>query len=208
MLIAIAAIVSAWVAHERRQSQREFQIAEQLDAVGAIVWFAGPYDIVEIPTDEQSWWRSVAGRILGPRVQGIHTQLSNADDLARLAQLTIVSELWFSCPNVDDLLPLAGLKNLQVLWVDCAQVSDLSPLSGLNKLRWLKLEHIRINELFSLKALLDLETLVLSDCQFSNLSPLSELESLRFLHFEGVDVTDQQLKSLNETLPNCRVTRD
>lgn len=102
MLIAIAAIVSAWVAHERRQSQREFQIAEQLDAVGAIVWFAGPYDIVEIPTDEQSWWRSVAGRILGPRVQGIHTQLSNADDLARLAASTGLTPIQYSilsCPR-------------------------------------------------------------------------------------------------------------
>jgi hypothetical protein len=62
VLITIAAIGLGWVAYERRQSQREIQVAEQLKASGAAVMVAGLFDPAirwdtAKPAEQPSWWR-------------------------------------------------------------------------------------------------------------------------------------------------------
>ena len=49
ILVAVAAIPMAWVAHERRQSEKERLVAEQLLKQGSKeVTFGGPYDSWEL----------------------------------------------------------------------------------------------------------------------------------------------------------------
>ena len=65
-----------WIAKERRQSQRELEIAKQLEEQGWIVEFSGPPELGE-PTqfhEVQVWWRIPARQVLGKRIVGLPRQ--------------------------------------------------------------------------------------------------------------------------------------
>lgn len=62
---------------------------------------------------------------------------NNISDLAPLAQLTNLTELYLSYNQISDLSPLAELTNLNFLFLESNQIGDLSPLSQLTNLTWL-----------------------------------------------------------------------
>src|SRR5579863_7969434 len=96
VLVAVVAIGMAWVAYERRQSQREAEIAEQLEALGASVQFGGVFDpaqpdVRNEPSKDQSWWRRSLSGICGPRIRSV--VFEDPDKPKSFADLALLADL-------------------------------------------------------------------------------------------------------------------
>ena len=276
--VTLLSVGMAWVAYERRQSQRELKLAEQLAASEAIVVCAGLFDLIDPfnPSDDreaQSWWRRALSGLCGRRIRtvgagghesftdlaplAVATSLESIflhgapiSDLSPLARLTSLKIVLANETAVSDLSPLAGLRNLKGLLLEGTPVSDLSPLAGLeslesldlkntqvqdvspvarlNNLAVLSIEGTRVCDLGPLAGLKNLEGIFLSRTPVSDLSPLAALKNLRCLHLDGTRVGDlsvvfgftkleeltlgdgqiaeEQITSLKQALPGCRVT--
>lgn len=86
IVVALVAVPLAWVAMERRVSWREQDIARQLRDLGIRgVELGGPYDSWELGLKGkgQTWWRNLAGRILGQRIVAIKGFPSDYTNLAQ-----------------------------------------------------------------------------------------------------------------------------
>lgn len=170
----------AWVAKERRQSQREQQIAEQLTEAGAAILFGGPYDHPDVSEDEQSWWRRLLKYFLGPRV-------------ARVIQETISAEV----PT-----PSTGGKNAQERVLSKIEFGDLERLASLRSLRYLYLNSSQVHDLTPLAGLTNQESLSASRPHVNDLTPLFGLKNLRNFNFTQTQVSDEQVGLLKRTLSN------
>lgn len=108
--------------------------------------------------------------------------LSSAD-IAGLAKLTELQSATLSGNKLTDLSALAGLEKLEVLDLSGNAVTDLTPLSGLKALRTLYLDNNKIKDF----------------------SPLYRLGKLTTLSIKGMDITEKQLKEIQDALPSCRI---
>lgn len=199
-LITMLAILMAWVAKERRQSEYERQFGEQLLTTGH--WrfaFGGPYDSIEhrLVGKPQGWFRNIAGQILGERIIVVDiddptfgSQELNIGGSRSLASLTNLRYLNFNSSQVSDITPLVGLKVLQHLYIESTQVSDLSPLVGLDSLQSMGLGQTPVNDLTPITGLKNLRQLSIMSTQVSDLAPLSELTKLRDLGAGSIHVSD------------------
>ena len=87
---------------------------------------------------------------------------------------------------MSDLSPIAGLKNLGQICCDDTPVSDLSPWDNV----------------------LGLEVLNLDRTKVTDLTPLANLKNLTELHVQGTPVSEEQVKLLQQALPNCKIESD
>jgi Leucine-rich repeat (LRR) protein len=276
--ITLTSVGMGLVAYERRQSQRELKLAEQVAASDVTVVSAGLLDVVDPfdPLDEsqpQSWWRTAFKSLCGQRIRGVAIAEGNQSfdfsplsglrrvewiysygtgirDLSPLSTLTRLQNLMVNEASVSDLSPLAELRNLQSLWLEGTPVSDLSPLARLRKLETLDVNRSRVKSLAPLAGLESLAVLAIEDTPINDLSPLADLKNLEgiflsrtavadlaplaglkelvCLHLDGTRVSDlsvvfgfkqlqeltlgdgqfaeEQITSLKQALPGCRVT--
>ena len=100
------------------------------------------------------------------------------DNLAPLAALTGLQELYLEALNVHDVAPLAGMINLVSLYLTKTQVQDVRPLSGLSNLVYLSVRLTPVQDLTSLAGLVNLQVLWLGNTQIEDLSPLTALAAL------------------------------
>ena len=201
--------VMGWVVKERRQSEREGEVAKELLRAGCTVEFAGPYDTIEVHYEEkpQTWWRRWARGVLGQRIIRLGVSdagferlpapadLSNlqrvdvekADDakLVALSKYSTIRGLDVSMSSVKDIKPLAKLENLTVLWIFRTDIRDLRLLARLKNLEVLGIEETAVEEL----------------------TPLEGLSNLRRLYLEKTKVTKAQVDGLQKKLPNCVIYR-
>jgi hypothetical protein len=235
VLVTLAAIGLAWVAYERTQSARQLQIIEKikLGSAGVEIEVAGLFDAAEpgdlnMPAEQPSWWRRALSDLCGSRIRSLKVDgnqplsdlslfegfssledLSLRDtqvtDLSPLAALTNLTVLRLVNTPVDDLSPLAGLEHLQLLWLTNSQVSDLSPLAGLKHLQWVRVGNTPVNDLSPLASLKNVQHLALIDTQASDLSPLTGLTNLKTLFIEETNVSGEQVRLLQQALPNCQI---
>jgi hypothetical protein len=114
-LVVVVAIPLSWVAKERRQSEYEQQIAEQLrqQAFGEIE-FGGPYDLLDPywKPSPQGWWRDLARQVLGGRALLVWGLPHKCNDITPLAGFNRLLWLDLSDTQLSDLTPLAELKNV------------------------------------------------------------------------------------------------
>ena len=188
VLFTLIAVLTAWIANERRQSRTERAISEQLRKEGfGAVDFAGPYDSLETiySRKRQGWWRDFARQILGERVVEIRMASTNVDDLAPVAALSNLQKLDIGLTHLNDLSPLAHLTTLGEIFLDETQVTDLSPLAGLTNLKCLD---VRVTPV-------------------SDISPLRSLTNLESLDLRNTQITDEQVAALQQALPNCKIER-
>ncbi|MEM6948142.1 MAG: leucine-rich repeat domain-containing protein, partial [Pseudomonadota bacterium] len=100
------------------------------------------------------------------------------DDIAPLAGLSALQELYLSSTQVADLAPLAGLSALKVLGLNDTQVADLAPLAGLSALQALDLRGTQVADLAPLAGLSALQELYLSSTQVTDWSPVAHVEDV------------------------------
>jgi len=225
VLITLAAVGMAWIADERRQSQYEMEIAEQLQARNetvtshsgrrietVFVYTAGRFDPhipdiyaffnVEI---EASWWRQGLSRLCGRRIRVVDLKQFPTADLSLFAQLKNIEQLHVYDTVLTDITPLAGLPSLERLALEGTQVIDLRPIAGLKNLEVLDLGNTAVSDISPVAELAKLEYLELDETGVSDLAPLHGLKNLRELHIEGTEVGDEQIEMLEKALPTCLI---
>ncbi len=201
----------AWVASERRQSQREQEIARHFQTSSRApehsVWFGGPWDPPHFfPADpEPAAWRATARRILGDRVKGLNAYRAwSATDRSLLAQLTSVHSLTVYQCSTNDLLTVAQLKSLRRLAIEAGTLTDISPLMQLTQLHQLSVDteaEIDVAPLVTLTSLKSLRVTRNSPLALNSLTHLTNLEDLSL----GEPVADIHLLPLLKNLARLQL---
>jgi hypothetical protein len=198
-----------WIVKERRQSEREAEMAKELVQAGCSAEFAGPFDTIEVHYEHkpQAWWRRWAGGVLGQRIirlriadaafhdfpspgdlsnlQRVDVEKADADRLGLLSEFSTLRGLDVSASQVEDLAPLTKLQDLTVLWIFRTPIHDLKPLAQLKKL----------------------EVLGIDETAVDDLTPLEGLSNLKRLYLQKTNATKEQVDALQKKLPNCAITR-
>jgi internalin A len=104
-----------------------------------------------------------------------------------------------------DIAPLAKLTSLQSATLSKNKITDISVLSGLKKLEVLDLSDNSITDISALSGLSSLRTLYLDNNKITDFKPLYGLSNLTTLSIKGMDITEKQLKEIQDALPDCRV---
>ena len=166
-------------------------------------------------------------QLLGPRVQFVSLKDSPLDDLSLLAGLSHIRTVYSGRRKVVDLAPLSGKKTLVTLDLGHTQTSDLTPLSeltgliqlgvaenpirdisplaGLIRLQILHLAFTHVSDLAPLVGLERLEALSLDATNVKDLTALAGLKNLRTVQVTGTPVSEEQVKLLQNALPNCTI---
>jgi Leucine-rich repeat (LRR) protein len=111
-------------------------------------------------------------------------------DVAPLAGLMALQDLWLAGTQVSDVAPLAGLTALQNLRLNNTQVSDVAPLAGLTALQNLFLSRTQVSDVAPLAGLTALQNLYLDNTQVSDVAPLAGLTALQILFLGNTQVSD------------------
>ena len=106
-----------------------------------------------------------------------------ANNIQPLKTLVNLETLILSGLSIRDLSPLAGLKNLQNLGFYRAQVSNISPLANLTNLRSLSLNYTQVTDI----------------------QPIVNLKNLKQLYLYDSPVGNEQIKQLQQSLPNLQI---
>ena len=104
-------------------------------------------------------------------------------DLSNISQLYSLSNVSLENNNIQNIGFLSSLGGLRTLNLSDNSIGDLSPLSSLTGLR----------------------TLYLDNNPIADFSPLYSLSGLTTLSVKGINITDHQLQSLMNALPDCSI---
>jgi Leucine-rich repeat (LRR) protein len=199
LVVAVIAVPLAWIAKERRQSQHEQQLADELRKHGFDeIWLGSRYNLWDYDQNKpQSKWRQLAGQVLGERVMGVFGNKSDLDDLTAVTELTKLQRFGLDETKLSDLTPIADLTNLHELWISHSQVNDLAALAGLKNLQDLVIFDSSVSDLRPLGELKNLRHLAVSDSpQVRDVTPLAGLHELFFLQLDGTNADIAPLASL------------
>lgn len=105
----------------------------------------------------------------------------------------------------DIMLEISRMYALSALSLAGNCISDVQPVSNLHGLTSLNLNGNQVSDISSLASLSGLRTLYLDDNPVTDFSPLFYLQSLTSLSIKGVDITQDELKTLSAALPNCAI---
>ena len=111
-------------------------------------------------------------------------------DVAPLANLTQLTELYFIGNQISDFAPLASLVQLTRLDLDNNQIIDVAPLAKLTQLAELYLNGNQITDVAPLANLTQLTRLDLDRNQISDVAPLANLVQLTELSLNGNQIID------------------
>jgi len=166
--------------------------------------------------------------LAGLNMERLYINRTQVSDLTPLARSKHLEELFLNDTQVHDLSPLAGLKKLKGLGLYRTQVKDITPSARITSLEQLILGKTQVAELTPLAELKNLQNLDLNRTQVSDLTPLAGLQALRWLNLDHTQVKDvmllaglknltsvslnatpvskEQVESLQQALPNCRIS--
>ena len=188
--LTLLALVAAWVAHERRESQRQLQTVADLGYSAMQAEYGGRFDASPLADNAQPMWRQLLRSILGVRVLKFQLNATRLQDLSPLAELKDLRQLYIFNPKISDLTPLAKLTDLEDLSMNAPKVDDISPLASLGKLSTLDLHGTQVSDVSPLAGLKKLESLTIKRSLIRDVSPLSGLENLKFITLEDSRVSD------------------
>ena len=141
------------------------------------------------------------------KLEGLYLDGTQVSDVSPLKELTNLEELSLYSTPVSDAKPLAGMTELSSLSLQNTQVSDVGPLARLTKLECLWLDPSGVNDVKPLAGLTQLRILSLGFTQVSDVSPLTKLSNLKELHLNNTQVSEEQVKELQQTLPKCVIRK-
>ncbi len=107
-----------------------------------------------------------------------------------------------------DIAPLAQLTKLQTLTLSQNELDDISVLSSLKNLTYLQLADNKITDLSPLKELTMLKSLYLDGNPITDFTPLYGLTGLTVLSLNNIELSDDQLSTLKNKLPDCDILND
>jgi Leucine-rich repeat (LRR) protein len=129
-------------------------------------------------------------------------------DLRTIKNLKNLEYLNISQTQVSNLEPISEFVNLQTLYAYGTQISDLEPIKELKNLKSLYLGVPAIMNLEAVRNLTQLENLDISDSLVSDLEPIKGLTKLQLLAIKKCkNITNEQVKDLQNTLPNLIIER-
>ena len=111
-------------------------------------------------------------------------------DVAPLAKLTQLTELYLIENQIIDVAPLASLVQLTRLDLDNNQIIDVAPLAKLTQLAELYLNGNQITDVAPLANLTRLNNLNLIRNQITDVAPLANLTRLTYLNLDGNRISD------------------
>ncbi|HEY1602357.1 MAG TPA: hypothetical protein VGG64_22335 [Pirellulales bacterium] len=206
-LLTLVAIGLGWVASERKRSERELLIAEDLKTRGARIDIAGRFDGSD-PFSQPAWWQRSLSRVCGQKVrQVIVDGPSFSGEIPEVAALTKLSGIGLHWTQIRDLSPLAKLTSLENITVDGGPVSNISPLAELTNLVGLDLNVSGVKDVSALAKLGNLTVLRLQTSGVTDLSPLVGLKKLRYLNVRQTPISDEQIELLKSALPDCEIDK-
>lgn len=194
-VVLICTLPATWFGYKLRQANREKGAVAFVQQHGGTIKYGWPRELFG------QWFPDTAWQI---DFRNTHFR-GQTIDLGPLSSLQNVEILRLQHIQVRDLTPLAQLKNLRVLNLYSTQVGDLTPLAELENLEGLALIYTQDSDLAPLAELENLQFLSLNYSQISDLTPLAQLKSLEDLDLVGTHVSDEQVRALQEALPNCQI---
>jgi len=111
-------------------------------------------------------------------------------DIAPLASLTNLTEVWLTCRELTDITPVGGLTKLTVLGLTGSQVVDITPLANLTSLRRVALDWNQVTDITPLAGLTNLASVGLNGNYIADISPLSGLTNLVGLDLSSNMIAD------------------
>lgn len=201
-LFVLAALVAAWSAREHRQSQRQHEIARELEKGGSVTQIGGPFDVINVKPSDQPWHSRVLGTMFfGPRVTGLSigfeqepSELGSIGELSDLHTVVVIPRSERERASTDDsaydLSFLSSCRKIVQLNVDSKPIRDLTPLAGLTRLQVLGICSSQITDAGPLTSLTNLQQLDLSHSPLVDLAFVTRLKQLKILGLQMTRVED------------------
>lgn len=149
---------------------------------------------------------------------------NNVSDISALDSLYALETLDLSENHITDVTPLAELRNLTLLRLNDNEITDISGLSGLKKMGRLHLHNNGISDIVPLSNMDSLTEIYLDGNSVSDIEPLMSLTSLGWIRLDGnpvknftplknlvdlkklyiaeIEISEEELASLRESLPD------
>lgn len=104
-----------------------------------------------------------------------------------------------------DIGPLSEMKSLNALTLDGRGCVDFGQLSLLTDLTFLSISDEGISDIGFISGMKKLTYLNLSENNISDLTPLESMTELSYLSLYGNPVSEENVKALQEKLPDCEI---
>jgi hypothetical protein len=198
LLIAVLVLCLplSWFAVRMEKARSQRKAVERIYRLGGRVMYDWEYDALESGRRPRrpatSWLRTLIG-----------------DDFLDTVMVVVLYDTHVGNPELEY---LDGLTTLKALSLDRTEITDagLEYCEGLTNLKWLSLENTQVTDagLEYLKGLTSLEELFLDDTQVggAGLEHLQGLTNLESLQLNNTQVLPEDVKKLQEALPNCKIT--
>lgn len=139
-------------------------------------------------------------------IENLDLSENNISDISSLSKATMLKNLWMYNNEITDISVLSNLTELEWLNFNNNHISDVSALSNLIKLKKLELENNDIMKISAVADLIALEEIWLGNNQISDISALSKLKNMKWLIIWNNPISEEDIDSLEATLPNCVVS--
>ncbi len=143
-----------------------------------------------------------------PKLKTLTVYFGTIEDYSAPKDMPALETLRIRSSGVQDYSPFACLADTGVTVLDLGEGggSDLTPLSGLTGLKELYLDHSALPEDISpLCSLTNLETLDLSYTNVVSVTALSGMTSLKLLNLEDDQISEEDIETLRQALPDCEI---
>lgn len=127
---------------------------------------------------------------------------NKVSDITPLAELRNINLLRLNDNNISDISALSGMKKIDRLHLHNNNISDIAPLSNMADLTEVYLDNNNVADIEPLMTLTSLGWIRLDGNPVTNLTPLKNLVDLKKLYIVGVNISDEELQSLQDRLPD------
>lgn len=139
------------------------------------------------------------------QLRRLYLSTNHATDFTFLTDLTELKSLSLICSEFKNTRLLSSMTELENLWLRSTRIRDISPFRNFTRLRWLNLERTLVTDISALSHLENLTELWLDDTRVNDLSPLKGLAGLRKLGLCHVAIAAEEIRRLQDALPNCQI---
>ena len=135
-------------------------------------------------------------------LQSLDLSENSISDITPLLELRKLSLLRLNDNNVSDISALSGMKEMNRLHLQNNDISDITPLMNMASITEVYLENNNISDVEPLMHLTTLGWIKLGRNPISNLNPLTNISGLKKLYIEGIDISADELQSLQDKMPD------